>query len=817
MLFLDSSNVIGDWTVVEGDTPNGTNSSELTVEDPPYFRLNNGLIRTDLYRSVYGSWNVSFKAVLSTEQRGLWVGVFNADGTQGLGVKWSSATNAGPEGRVTLLKFDLASEVAWSTPGETISGGFRAGHDVTGNTLAQFSLQYDAGTRMLAASVDGNLIVKSPVSDPAFADFSRVYVRGNLSSYFDDIEFAASRPTPEFINATRFRLNNSLREFFVNLPVDDPVVLQPFRYLPRNVEENWTLTFDAGHSARQRGLWVGLFDESRTKGYGVLWNSSSRGTGLVTIRKFDLNSEVQWEDKGVAITDPVRSGHDPLDPALARIELSWIRATRTLYLSVDGVPRAQVVDDSFGSFARLIMRGNTSSYFDNLMLLSETPVVNDEAFNLVTDGGAVGDGVTDNRNAIMASVAAAVAQGRDLYVPPGIFAYSGNLEMQNVRLGGEGYLSVLKALDPDHRRLHLTGAGGRIANLRLLSPKTTRSGSPQSAAISLTNASDYVIEAVHIEGGNSSGIISHSGGSFAGRIANNWISGVLANGIHLTSGTHDVLLSRNAIEYTGDDGIAVVTYATQPAACHDITLDRNTVYRSAASGIAVGGSHLVSVLQNYVHDCAYAALELTAAEEWNVGGPDDILVYRNKFRDYSHVPHRYTPQKVVHIEGSASDRVENVMIDDNFFDGIGPLGLHIGGFVSQLDVSRNAIGGERYDYTILLEGACADVAFHSNAIGGRLGYSLFSSNPGSSGALTISDNRFSGVERLDPPSPIDVVHLTSESDWDTVTITNNRWSIAEWDPDYPPPDLPTELFMEIHDPDAIVSGNTRPDLIWVGP
>ncbi len=411
MVFDDMREVRSEWTAVEGEGPSRSTSQEIAAQDPPYMRLDNGLIRSELGRPVEGSWTLSFKAALSTEQRGLWVGAFNADGTQGLAVKWDSAAIAGPEGRVTLLRFDLDSEVGWRTAGEPISAGLPSGHPVNDGTLAAFTLHYDAGSRALAVLVNDIPLTQVLVPDPVVGELSRVYVRGNETAYFDDIAFRANRLTHELLGAarpalawahvdgsgaalevypggTRFRLNNGLLMTYI-APVADRTASLSSRQqsaLEAPVQDDWTLAFDAAHSARERSLWVGVFDRTRTKGYGVLWDSALRGTGVVTIRKFDLESEVRWADKGVALTEPVRSGHNPLDPLMARIELSWDRDTRTLYLAVDGVPRAHVVDGSFDTFHHLFVRGNSTSYFDNFALLSETPRLFDTILNIAIDG-----------------------------------------------------------------------------------------------------------------------------------------------------------------------------------------------------------------------------------------------------------------------------------------------------------------------------------------------------------------------------------------------------------------------------------------------
>src|SRR5690606_41082068 len=71
------------------------------------------------------------------------------------------------------------------------------------------------------------------------------------------------------------------------------------------------ISFRAVHSSRQRALWAGVFDETGTQGYGVIWDSAASGTGTVGLLKFDLASEVGWADAGAALGPRAASGHNP--------------------------------------------------------------------------------------------------------------------------------------------------------------------------------------------------------------------------------------------------------------------------------------------------------------------------------------------------------------------------------------------------------------------------------------------------------------------------------------------------------------------------
>lgn len=152
--------------------------------------------------------------------------------------------------------------------------------------------------------------------------------------------------------------------------------------LDRPVDGSWTLSFQARHSNRQRALWAGVFNGNGTEGYGVLWDSAANGTGVVTLRKFDLTAEPGWTDSGTVISPGTRSGHDPTgESPLAQFELEWDAPTRILSLYVDGVLCGQVFDAGLHAFQRIYLRGNTTSYFDNITFQAAGPTAEvDERF-----------------------------------------------------------------------------------------------------------------------------------------------------------------------------------------------------------------------------------------------------------------------------------------------------------------------------------------------------------------------------------------------------------------------------------------------------
>lgn len=176
------------------------------------------------------------------------------------------------------------------------------------------------------------------------------------------------------------RLNNGIVYAALNPPIVDGFTLRA-KVLLGNFSRTAT---------------VALLNEAGTEGYGIRWNSHGpqqfRGQGSIQIIK--LAFDHPWNDWGAkmtAMTGIVESGHpiagyavtkvdsskpkdlraaqfDPVWQGFADVELSFDGTNRRLTGSVNGKELVTVVDDNFSSFARVYLRGNTSVFFDDLVV-----------------------------------------------------------------------------------------------------------------------------------------------------------------------------------------------------------------------------------------------------------------------------------------------------------------------------------------------------------------------------------------------------------------------------------------------------------------
>ncbi|HLN24232.1 MAG TPA: right-handed parallel beta-helix repeat-containing protein [Patescibacteria group bacterium] len=244
--------------------------------------------------------------------------------------------------------------------------------------------------------------------------------------------------------------------------------------------------------------------------------------------------------------------------------------------------------------------------------------------------GAVADGKTDNHNAIQAAFDYAAANGDSVYIPPGTFAYSGNLTANGIAVAGSGDGSILKALTPANESVILTGSGGSIENLQLDGNNSAgRLDTFQSGMVWASGATNYTIQNVHINGSASVGIVSDN--SSNGQVLNNTVENTLADSIHTTDGSHNITISENLVKNSGDDGISVVSYTGQPIS-HDITIQGNSVLNNVGGrGMSVVGGDNVTMTGNHVEGGSngMAGIYISAEAEWHTQGVSNVTVNGN--------------------------------------------------------------------------------------------------------------------------------------------------------------------------------------------
>jgi len=246
----------------------------------------------------------------------------------------------------------------------------------------------------------------------------------------------------------------------------------------------------------------------------------------------------------------------------------------------------------------------------------------------ITSFGAVGDGVTDNATAIQNTFNYAATNHCVALIPAGIFAYSGDVTATGIAVAGTGAASILAPLSVSDEALILSGSGGSVSNLVLVSKATVRLTTPQSGMIWVNNATNYYIENVLINDSSSIGIMSYN--SSGGYILNNTVENTLADSITQIDGSYNIVISGNHVLNAGDDGISNNSYVGEPLV-HNITVQGNTVANSIwGRGLEVSGGNDITLAGNYINNTdGYADVYISSETEWNTQGVNNVTVTGN--------------------------------------------------------------------------------------------------------------------------------------------------------------------------------------------
>jgi hypothetical protein len=251
----------------------------------------------------------------------------------------------------------------------------------------------------------------------------------------------------------------------------------------------------------------------------------------------------------------------------------------------------------------------------------------------ITSSGAVGDGTTNNLTAIQNAFNYAAANQCIATVPAGTFAYSGNLNATGIAIAGMGAASILKPLSLTNEALILSGDGGSISNLVMVSAATSRLLSQQSGMVWVDNASNYYVDNVLINGSSSTGIMSQN--SSGGYILNNTIENTLADSITQILGSAGITIFGNHVLDSGDDGVSNNSYVGDPTAVNNITVTGNTILNNnGGRGLEVSGGTNITFAGNYVDNLdGFADMYIASESQFNTQSVSNVTVSGNSFLD----------------------------------------------------------------------------------------------------------------------------------------------------------------------------------------
>jgi hypothetical protein len=146
-----------------------------------------------------------------------------------------------------------------------------------------------------------------------------------------------------------------------------------------------------------------------------------------------------------------------------------------------------------------------------------------------------------------------------------------------------------------------------LKNVTLSAPVgVPRQYTVQSSGLAIA-AKGTTVSNVAVIGGAGAGIYVTNSSNFV--IDTVYVADTAADGIQITNGSHDGRLNNATVVRTGDDAIAIVSYAAEPMPVHNREINSPTVIgTSNTRGIAIVGGDTIVVRNFYISTTALSGL-----------------------------------------------------------------------------------------------------------------------------------------------------------------------------------------------------------------
>ncbi|RQR33541.1 nitrous oxide reductase family maturation protein NosD [Burkholderia sp. Bp9142] len=290
----------------------------------------------------------------------------------------------------------------------------------------------------------------------------------------------------------------------------------------------------------------------------------------------------------------------------------------------------------------------------------------------------------------------ALQPGQRLVFAPGRYVVGRSLVVRQPDVVLSGYGATLIATNPDDQTIEMRGIGTTLVGFRLAGTGTTRLTTPASTKVEVTGRGVQVLDNV-IDGGAGAGVFVFGGSAVA--IVGNEVLSTLADGIHMTHGSHDVLVQGNVVRGTGDDMIAVVSYRSEGVLTRNVLITGNSLEGNPwGRGITVVGGADVTISNNIVRNVQVSSGILVAQEDSNgTYGASDIRIENNVIADIQTATGRtdsrpLTKQAAIEIS-TWSGSVARVTVIGNRVSHARFDGIRLWGNVSGVRLTDNALSG----------------------------------------------------------------------------------------------------------------------------
>ena len=241
------------------------------------------------------------------------------------------------------------------------------------------------------------------------------------------------------------------------------------------------------------------------------------------------------------------------------------------------------------------------------------------------DAGAAGDGTTDDFAALQAALDD-LESGQSLVLDEGsTFAVSDILTItrDGVTVTGGG---TLLSTDEERSSLLVQADDVTLEDIDLtIEPTTRRFDAYEHHRIRLDGTAGTTVSDVRITGSAATGI--YVGGGSTGWVLDRLVvEGTEADGIHITQGSSQGRVLDPQVTDSGDDGVAVVSYAPDGAPSRDVVVERPVVRGSEARGVSVVGGENITYRDIEVVDSAAASVYVAAEDSYDTAGVAGVSV-----------------------------------------------------------------------------------------------------------------------------------------------------------------------------------------------
>ena len=216
--------------------------------------------------------------------------------------------------------------------------------------------------------------------------------------------------------------------------------------------------------------------------------------------------------------------------------------------------------------------------------------------------------------------------GQTLTLDQRTYGHGGVLKISVPGVTIDGHGATLQALNDETSSVQVVADNVTVRNLTLTAPtEGKRWGAPNQQKLAVLGTQGVTLDDITVNGSAAAGVFVHGAHNF--KLSDIRVANTRADGVHVTGGATDGTLTRITTAGTGDDGVAVVSYGSEPP-CQHITITGPVVNGTTnGRGLAVVGGEHISARNVSVNDTAAAGIYVaTEGDPYNTGPVDDVSI-----------------------------------------------------------------------------------------------------------------------------------------------------------------------------------------------